>query len=75
MRQVIGAYEVKERTGTYWSTRVNVADYGPPDALPCPIAKTILLAQLKTRLKRLDNVLQEQLINWGYAACDAEMRK
>ena len=28
-----------------------------------------------TRLKRMNNTLQERLINWGYAVCDAAMRK
>lgn len=37
--------------------------------------KTILLAQAKTRLKRLDAIVQERIINWGYAVCDAAMRK
>jgi hypothetical protein len=31
------------------------------------------LAETKTRLKRLDSVVQERLINWGYAICDAAM--
>ena len=54
---------------------MNIADYGLPDALPCPVEKTILLAHVKTRLQRLDGIIQEHLINWGYAACDAAMRK
>jgi NTE family protein len=29
---------------------------------------------LATRLARLDNEVQERLINWGYAACDAGLR-
>jgi NTE family protein len=75
VRQVIAGYQTNERKGTYWGIRVNLEDYGLPDALPCPVEKTILLASLKTRLKRLDSVVQEQLINWGYAACDAAMRR
>lgn len=75
VRQVVGAFEAKERKGTYWGIRMNIADDRLPDALPCPVEKTIHLAQLKTRLKRLDGVIQERLINWGYAACDAAMRK
>jgi hypothetical protein len=34
-----------------------------------------VLANTKTRLKRMEPVLQEQLINWGYAICDTAMRK
>jgi NTE family protein len=46
-----------------------------PDALPSPADKTLTLAETPTRLKRLDGALQERLINWGYAVCDAAMRR
>jgi NTE family protein len=75
VRQLIASYQKNERAGTYWGIRVEIADYGLANALPCPVEKTILLASLKTRLKRLDSVVQERLINWGYAACDAAMRR
>jgi NTE family protein len=32
------------------------------------------LARLPTRLKAVEATQQEQLINWGYAVCDAAMR-
>jgi NTE family protein len=75
VRQVIGAFDAKERMGAYWGIRVDLADYGLSDALPCPVEQTVELAAVKTRLKRLDAVIQERLINWGYAACDAAMRR
>jgi NTE family protein len=74
-RQVIGAFEAKERQGTYWGIRTYIADYGVPNALPCPEPHTVVLAGTPTRLKRMDALLQERLINWGYAVCDAAMRK
>lgn len=74
-RQVIGSFQAKERKGTYWGVRSNIADYGMSNALPCPFDKTTVLANTKTRLKRLDGIVQERLINWGYAICDAAMRK
>jgi len=74
-RQVIGAFEAGERAGTYWGIRTHIADYGVGDALPCPDTQTLALAETPTRLKRIDAVLQERLINWGYAVCDAAMRK
>jgi NTE family protein len=46
-----------------------------PDALPCPADKTLALAEVATRLKRLDQAVQQRLVNWGYAVCDAAMRK
>jgi NTE family protein len=75
VRQVIGAFEAKERLGAYWGIRTDIAAYGLTDALPCPVEQTLALAQTKTRLKRLDGDVQERLINWGYAVCDAAMRR
>lgn len=74
-RQVIGAFEAKQRNGTYWSIRTNIGDYQLADPLPCPFERTTALAATKTRLKRLDALAQERLINWGYAVCDAAMRR
>jgi NTE family protein len=74
-RQVIDSYRSGARKGAYWSVRTNIKDYALPDALECPFERTIQLAELPTRLKRMDNTLQERLINWGYAVCDAALRK
>ena len=74
-RQVIGSFDSGTRQGTYWGVRTNIADYTLADALPCSFDKTMVLAQTKTRLKRLDTDIQERLINWGYAVCDAAMRR
>jgi NTE family protein len=74
-RQVVGSFAAKERLGTYWGIRSHIADYHLPDSLPCPAEKTEILANTKTRLKRLEPVVQERLINWGYAICDTAMRK
>ena len=73
-RLLLESYRDKQRNGTYWGIRSHVADYHLPDPLPCPPEKTLLLANTPTRLKRLDSVVQERLINWGYAICDAAMR-
>ena len=74
-RQVVGAFEANERKGAYWGIRTGIHEYGLADPLPCPHPKTLELAATKTRLKRLDSDAQERLINWGYAICDAAMRK
>jgi len=42
--------------------------------LPCPYERTLDLAETPTRLKRMNPELQERLINWGYAVCDAALR-
>ena len=75
-RQTIGGYERKEREGTYWGIRSEVDDFGPPPgSLPCPPKQTAVLAATPTRLKAMDALLQERLINWGYAICDVGMRR
>jgi len=73
-RQVIGSFTRGERKGAYWGIRSNVAAYGLANPLSCPFDRTTELAETKTRLKRLEDDVQERLINWGYAVCDAAMR-
>jgi NTE family protein len=74
-RQVIDSFVSGTRKGAYWGIRTDIADYQLPDALNCPLDRTTQLAELPTRLKRLDERTQERLINWGYAVCDAALRK
>lgn len=79
-RQVIDAYRAQagdpdQRKGAYWGIRSNIADYELADALPCDFERTTELANTPTRLKRLPSERQERLINWGYAVCDAAIRK
>lgn len=75
-RQVVASFVKGERDGTYWGIRSHIGDYGPPaGSLPCPDDKTLVLAQTATRLARVDDTLQARLINWGYAICDAGMRR
>jgi NTE family protein len=40
-----------------------------------PAGATLALAEIPTRLKRLGDLVQERLINWGYAVCDAALRR
>jgi NTE family protein len=74
-REVIDSYLARERTGAYWGIRSDIDNYHLADALPCPLARTTELAATPTRLAKLDPVYQERLINWGYAVCDAGVRK
>jgi len=74
-RQVIDSFKTGARRGAYWAIRTDIADYAVNGALPCPLAQTTVLAGTPTRLKELPAVTQERLINWGYAVCDAAMRK
>ncbi|MDX6694602.1 MAG: hypothetical protein QOF02_2205 [Blastocatellia bacterium] len=74
-RQVIASYKLGTRKGTYWGIRSDIAKYAVQGALNCPLEKTIKLANVGTRLQRLEPETQEQLINWGYAICDAGLRR
>jgi NTE family protein len=75
-RQVVAGYLKGERDGTYWGIRSHIGDYGPPNgSLPCSDESSMRLARTATRLAHMDDTLQERLINWGYAICDAAMRR
>lgn len=75
-RQLIESYKMKIRRGAYWSIGADLNnDYNLPDTLICPFEKTNKLANVATRLKRLDSATQEKLINWGYAVADAALRQ
>lgn len=74
-RQLIDSYIANDRTGAYWGIRTDIANYHLTDALDCPLANTLALADTPTRLARLDGNRQMRLINWGYAVCDAALRR
>jgi NTE family protein len=75
-RQTIAGFERGDRAGAYWGIRSHTADFGPPaGSLPCPTDLTLRLAATKTRLKEMDDTLQERIVNWGYAICDVAMRR
>jgi NTE family protein len=74
-RQLIDAFERDLRRGAYWGIRTSAPAGEPGPGLACPPEHTLALAEVPTRLKALPPALQERLINWGYAACDAAMRK
>ena len=74
-RSIIELYKMRVRDGSYWGIGSNILNYELPDALVCPIDVTTKLADTATRLTAMDDLSQEQLIDWGYAICDAAMRK
>ncbi len=74
-RQTIAGFERGDRTGAYWGIRSSIDRFAPSGGgLPCPPDRTLALATTKTRLQSMPDDLQERLINWGYAICDAAMR-
>ncbi len=73
-RHLMDALQRGSHGGAYWGIQTDILDYNLPDALPCPHGQTMRLAEAPTRLGRFAPALQEQLINWGYAVCDAGIR-
>jgi len=67
-RQIVGAYLDKIRLGAYWAIGENLDAFAATNPLKCPFNSTCKLAQIGTRLKKIDKTTQQKLINWGYAA-------
>ena len=74
-RDIVELFKLGVRDGSFWGIGSNIQNYELPDALVCPIDVTTKLAQTATRLAAVENSLQEQLIDWGYAVCDAAVRR
>jgi len=74
-RHLIESFLTGVREGAYWGIRTDISDYKLDDALTAPHEDTLRLADTPTRLKRLPEKRQQQLMNWGYAVSDAALRK
>jgi NTE family protein len=74
-RDLINAYLRGDHTGTYWGIRTNFADYNLAiDPLKCRTRNPVPLAEIPTRLEKMLRPVQDRLMNWGYAICDAALR-
>jgi NTE family protein len=74
-RHLIDSYKRGDRTGAFWGIRTNFADYKlATDPLKCLTRNPVPLAEVPTRLEKMPRGLQDRLINWGYAICDAALR-
>lgn len=75
-RQAVESFKNGIRKGTYWSISADSEkDYEISTPLECPPKKTSDLANIDTRLKKLSQVNQDKLINWGYAVSDLGLRQ
>jgi NTE family protein len=81
VRQLLAAYQLPEsevevwRRGAYWGIGADITSFDCPGSLACPHDQTSMLAAVPTRLAATPAQRQEQLINWGYAICDASVRR
>jgi NTE family protein len=74
-RELIGSYQTGSRSGAYWGVRTDFKDYGlATDPLSCMTRNATPLAEIPTRLEKMPLGEQNQLMNWGYAICDAALR-
>jgi NTE family protein len=73
-QQVIDGLSRGDRDGVYLGIRSDITHYDAHPPLVAPVAQTLKLAAIPTRLAPIDDVHQERLINWGYAIADAGIR-
>ena len=76
-RMLIDAFQHQHggAKGAYWGIDTEIANYGLADAIPVSARTSHELAQIRTRLNRFTEEEQDRLMNWGYAVCDAAIRK
>src|SRR5215813_10852513 len=72
---LVRIYQGNEREGAYWGIGTPISRYDLPDQLAVPDEVTERLAKIRTRLNAFSEEEQCTLINWGYAVCDAAVRK
>ena len=72
-RDLMENYQSGQREGAYWGIGTPLMRYPIPSGLSCSSETTMRLARIKTRLAGMKSTLQEELINWGYAACSASL--
>lgn len=80
VRQLIASFEQTAtaplgRDGAYFGIAETLGAGDPVGTLACPPARSKQLAATSTRLAKVDAEYQERLINWGYAICDARVRR
>jgi NTE family protein len=74
-RHLIDSYVRNDHTGTYWGIRTSFPDYKlVEDPLQCATRNPAPLAEIPTRLEAMPQNVQDRLMNWGYAICDAALR-
>lgn len=73
--QLIDSYKSKLKQGAYWGIATDIAGYGLSNALPFPRERALALSQIPTGLCTLPKQDQHDLVRWGYAVCDATLRK
>jgi NTE family protein len=68
--------ELKGKTvkGAYWGTTTSLTNAAPQNALPLNPAVVAKLSELDTMLRDFGEPIRQQLVNWGYAIADRQIR-
>jgi NTE family protein len=74
-RMLVEGYLREDYAGAYWSTYSKVAHYRLANPLPFAEVRAKELAELPTRLARMQPKDIEDLIEWGEVICDTAMRR
>lgn len=74
VRQLLASYQNRMIKGAYWGMWQDADVYKTPIPFLCPISRTSELASVSTRLQKLDQTIQERIINWGYLLSDTSLR-
>ena len=73
-RWLVEDFNGMRRLGTYWGIGTQLSDYELPTLLK-DSTTTNALREIPTRLNAFTERDQGRLINWGYALCDAALRR
>ncbi len=74
-RWLVDEFQDKRKRGAYWGVTTKIDSFEADHALAKDGAVTDALDDVPTRLAAFDAPVQGRLINWGYALCDAALRK
>jgi NTE family protein len=74
-RQLVADFVSGKMRGAYWGITTAIGDYGVDGALCRDTPATDALRAIRTRLNPFNDEEQGRLINWGYALCDAALRR
>jgi NTE family protein len=73
-RWLIDEFVAGRKFGAYWGVTTKIDDFAAPGALAKDSSISDALDEIPTRLAGFEPQQQGQLINWGYALCDAGLR-
>lgn len=74
-RMFLAELKAKRLRGTFWGVGTSINEYELPDAMISDSPATRALKDVRARLNVFNEREQCELISWGYALCDAAMRK